>query len=696
MAFAVKYRIEFETVKGRDVRIDIEEDAFAGSIIELTGTGNPLEINYPNSEFEKAAGIRESKVRIRILSDVVTASDFLTTSDTQYKVLIYINSTLEWAGWLDNDILREPFLDTPEQIELSASDGLSLLKSIPLANLSDAQVWGIDRVKNFIAFALDKTELSLSWYSFINMYPAGADQRGVNADYDAFYYAYILSHTFLEGPREFNDCYTVLSKIMQAFGCTLQQSRGAWYIVQTNDRLAGDLDATIRNSSGTATGTVLNQNFTFDIGLQETCKLINADALMSWEKAFKESVIKYGFLQPPIYFRNWDLLTGTFRALLSTSTRQVYDLDDWGTLESVLISNYQISDEGYIGVEYDSATNAELTRYILFYEDATQFNDFGKTTTIYPVNKFDKINLSFSRREKNQGFFTSNALACFVKLTAGSTYYTLNSTGQWISNATRALSIAYGTGNDRRFWQDFSIQSEPIPENGIITITFTSLGSSLTSNNEVHFKDISFSIVNYFNEMLTVDGYQHKNEQAATLKNKYDNQIYIANSPNVSVQGAIMTATYGGVGNWKYYTANDNTSVEFSKYIARCYWRTMYRNFIRMEGRLFDIYPGGRLLSTLNVARFTEIANKEFLVTTLQIDVVNEQAEFTMVELRDTTDSSDFTETGTEQFKYLNVRQEREEKIYEDKKPIDFKFGLAYVIFQLLQRGKRRRYNNYA
>ena len=696
MAFAVKYRIEFQTLKGRDVRIDIEENAFAGSITELTATGNPLEINYPNAEFEKTAGIRESKVRIRILSDAVSAADFLTTSDTQYKVNIYINNTLEWAGWLDNDILREPFLDTPEQIELSATDGLSLLKSIPLANLSDGQVWGIDRVKNFIAFALDKTELGLSWYSFINMYPAGADQRGVNSDFDAFYYSYILSHTFLEGPREFNDCYTVLSKIMQAFGCTLQQSRGAWYIVQTNDRFAGDLDGTIRNSSGTATGTALNQNFTFDIGLRETCKLINADALISWEKAFKESVIKYGFLQPPIYFRNWDLIDGTFQVMLSTATRQVYTLDNWQNVDSVLASFYGLTNDAYVGIEYDSVTVAELTRYILFYEDTDPNNDNGKTTTIYPVNKFDKINISFSRREKNSGLVTGNSLTCFVKLTAGSNYYFLDDTGKWFLNTVRSLQIGYSSATDRRFWKDFSITSEAIPENGTVTVTFTSLGHSRTANNEVHFKDINFSITTYFNEMLTVDGYQQKNEQAAVLKNKYDNQLFISNSPNVSVQGAIMTATYGGVGNWKYYTASDSTAVEFSKYIARCYWRTMYRNFIRMEGRLYDIYPGSRLLSPLNVARFTELENKEFQITTLNIDVANESAEFTMVELRDTTDTGDFTETGTEQFKYLNVRQEREEKIYEDKKPIDYKFGLGYVIIQLLQRSKRRRFNNYA
>ena len=43
MAYATKYRCEFDTNKGRSVKIDIEEDAFAGSITNLIASGeSPL------------------------------------------------------------------------------------------------------------------------------------------------------------------------------------------------------------------------------------------------------------------------------------------------------------------------------------------------------------------------------------------------------------------------------------------------------------------------------------------------------------------------------------------------------------------------------------------------------------------------------------------------------------------------------
>jgi len=710
MAYNTKYRIEFDTVKGRSIKIDIEEDAFAGSITNLTASGDmPLEISYPDGEFDKMCGIRESRLRIKVISNNINTDDLLITSDTQYKVKVYVNNNVEWVGWLDNDYITEQFLDTTNEIELSASDGLSLIKSIELADLSGNEVWGIYRVKDFIAYALDKTELGLDYWSYINMYPASASQRATNGDFDAFYYSHVTSHTFIRGPREFDDCYTVLSKIMQAYGCTLFQARGAWYILQTNDRIAADLDGNRRNSSGTFQQTVTNQDFSIDIGLDKVTKLINADALTSWEKEFKETVIKYSFKMPPIFFRNWDLLDGTFSSPLSgnitrfiivnnvitaiTLQRQVYSILYWQNGENPTSTG----STAYVGVEVDNTTNAELTRYLLFYEDTNPNNDNAKQTTEYWVNANDVLNLSYSTREKNTGFVNTNQFV-YVKLElADGNFYTLSSTGTWSYNLWRRVGVAWSSAEDRRFWKDYEIQAQPFPENGKLTIEFTSIGHSRTANNEVHYKDMSIDIRTYFNEMLEVDGYEYKNSQVSELKNLYDNEIFLSKSDNIGTQGAILASNYTQLNNWKYYSANDNTAVNFAKYNARGYWRAMYRNFQRMEGRLYDLYQGSRLISPLNTVEFSAISDKEFMITTLNIDVRNESAEFTMVELRNTSNNNDFTQLGNEAFRYLNVKaQNYDDVIKEPRTPIDWKYGTMGIIMSLLKRNKRRRFNNYS
>lgn len=708
MSYNTKYRIEFDTIKGRSIKLDIEEFAFVGSITYLTASGeSPIEISYSNGEFDKMVGIRESKIRFKFLSTNVDTTDFLITSDTQYKVKIYVNGAVEWVGWLDNDYITEEFLDTPVEIELSASDGLSLAKSVDISDLSDNQLWGLYRVKEFIAYALDKTELGLDFYSFINMFPAGFSRTTL--DNDAFYYSYITSHTFLRGPREFDDAYTVLSKIMQAYGCTLFQARGAWYIIQTNDRIANDLDGNRRNASGTYQENHLNQSFAIDIGLNEVTKLINADALTSWEKEFKETTIKYSFKMPPIFFRNWDLLDGTFSSPLSGSVtryrnvnnvitsytlqRQVYSLLYWQDAENGATTQ----NDAYIGVEIDSTTNSELSRYLLFYEDTNPNNDQGKQTSEYWVNANDVLNLSYATREKNTGFVSTRQFV-YVKLElASGNFYTLNSAGNWIYNTWANTGYVWSSAEDRRFWKEYSIESKPFPESGKLTIEFTTLGHSRTANNEVHFKDLAVDIRTYFNEMLEVDGYEYKNAQVSKLKNLYDNEIFISKSDNIGTIGAILTDTYTQVANWKYAGANDNTAVPFAQYIARGYWRSMYRNFQRMEGRLYDLYQGDRLLSLLNTVQFSAISNKEFMITTLRCDLRNESAEFTMIELRNTSNNNDFTETGTESFKYLNVKaQNFDEVIKEPRTPIDWKYGTVGIVASLLRKNKRRRFNNYS
>ncbi len=698
MAYNTKYKIEFDTVKGRSIKIDIEEDAFAGSITNLTASGDmPLEISYPDGEFDKMCGIRESRLRIKVISNNINTDDLLITSDTQYKVKVYVNNNVEWVGWLDNDYITEQFLDTTNEIELSASDGLSLIKSIELADLSDNEVWGIYKVKEFIAYALDKTELGLDYWSFINMYPVGALQRGVVGDYDAFFYSNITSHTFIRGPREFDDCYTVLSKIMQAYGCTLFQARGAWYILQTNDRIAGDLDGNRRNSSGTFQQTVLNQNFSIDIGLDKVTKLINADALTSWEKEFKETVIKYSFKMPPIFFRNWDLLDGTFNAPLSTSTRQVYDLSYWEAVPAFLGTWLN---EGFIGVDIDTTTNAELRRYLLLYTVANTSTHKAVKSTDYYVNQNDVLSFSYSTREKNARFNASVQWNFVVLEASNGDFYTLGTNGAWSLNVIKRIGYGWNNTEDRRFWKEFNIEAQPFPVNGKLYVVFTSYqnpGSVNLLGEQVYYKDLTVDIENYFNEMLTVDGYEYKNSQVNELKNLYDNEIFLSKSDNIGTQGAILANDYTQLNNWKYYNANDNTAVNFAKYIARGYWRAMYRNFQRMEGRLYDLYQGDRLISPLNTVIFSAIDDKEFMITTLNIDVRNEEAEFTMVELRNTANNNDFTEVGTEAFTYLNVKaQNYDDIIKEPRTPIDWKYGTLGIVNSLLRRNKRRRFNNYS
>jgi hypothetical protein len=398
---------------------------------------------------------------------------------------------------------------------------------------------------------------------------------------------------------------------------------------------------------------------------------------------------------PPVYFRNWDLLDGTLSIPLSTTAREVYALTYW---QPATNSIQTAVNNAYVGVEYDTVTTAELLRYILFYT-GTSFGatDPGTATTQFYVNKNDYLSISFDTREKNSGFATPQQFVFVVLKTATSDFYTMGKDGKWYLNVWKTIGANWLASRDRRFWYNVSVQSvEPFPVNGRLEIQFTGLGHSRTTSNEVHFKDCSVIITPYFNEKLRVSGYEQRTHQTSTLKNVYENQLFIANSDNLSTQGAVLKSTYSPFAGFKYYSAAKETLTPFSKYVKRGYWRSVYRACKRMEATVLNLYGSGRLLSPLNTVTFDEIADREFMITTMRSDLRNETSEMTFVELRDTSTTDDFDELGNETFKYLNVTQEVFNEIAEEKKPIDWKFGILGVAVQLLRRRSRRRFNNYS
>lgn len=671
---------------------------------DLQASGqSPIELSYPNGEFEKMNPIRESKMRIKILTKNVNYEEFTITYDTQYKVKLYVNDTLEWLGWLDNDLITEPFLDVPVEMELSANDGLSILKTTDLQTQSGDQMWGLYKMKEFIANALYRTKLNLDFVSFINMYPESTLERDsvvpASYDWDAFFFSQIYATTFLKGPRDFDDCYQVLSKIMQSFGCTLFQARGKWYIVQTNDRIANVLDGTIRDYTGLATGIAMNQNFAISVGLNEITKLINADALVSIEKPFKEVAIRHKFDVPPTYFRNFDLLD--LAADAYSGVAPAY----WTAAPSDLSLNQRLLNRGQVFIDLEAGTNAEIRRGISLVGGDFVLPYSAKRTTLYPINKDDRINFSYSVKY-SVPFFDSARQKCYVLFISesGQAYY-LDAAGRWAipSQATpgfdfyRAIGYVYHRDEDRRFWKSYNIRSQGVPGNGTISIILTSVSNNkFVGNYNVLFKDLEFSVETSFNELTEVDGYEQKSDTTANLKNKFDAEIFIANAPNISTQGSLLRSNFINAANWKY-KGGGSPIMPFAKYITRAYWRTMWRNFMRIEGRLYDLYQGGRLLSPLNSIEFTEVEHKEFMLTTLQMDLRQETSEFTMIELRDTSNTNDYTQNGNETFRYLNVKAKDEnDPIKEPKTPIDWRFGPFGVLSSLIRRSKRRRFNNYS
>lgn len=701
MAYEVKYRLSFRTKLNKLVRLDILENDFAGDITLLQGTDFPIELNYSNGEFDKIVGIRESKARITFYSKGVTIEDFLSDDDTQYKVEIYKDSYINplWVGWLDSSNINTRISDRTEPITLMASDGLPLLKNTDLSDLDDEQCWGNYRIKDLITFCLDKTKLGLNYHSHIDIYPEGEDQRDVNAAFDAFWYARLSSFTFITGPRSFDDCYTVLSKILDAFRCSMYQANGVWCIVHEDEKYFRDaITATSRDANLSTIGEVASfGDVTLqprEIGLTKKLKFINFDAVKSWQRPFKHVAFNYAFRTPDVLFRNWDILDGSFLAPPSSSSRVVYDVAHWentkypGTL----------ADNGYIGEEIDTVKKMVTQRYLFFSTNTNPYTEtWGLKTSEYYVNKDDALEFSYDTNEKNTGFASSSQFVYVTLRIDNTNYYTLDIDGNWYYNVRRRVGYDWRGIEDRRNWKTYSITTNGFPENGFLSIEFTSSGHSQSASNEVRFKNFSASLIYAYAQKYRAKGQQNKCESGKNVKDIHEQEMFISDALNTAIQGSIIDVDYQPVSLWKRAQDLDADSVPFGKHITRVMHRLTRRNFIKIEGTIFGVEDPentDNFLTLLNDFKIEGIPDVIFMPTTMVMDLKNERCEVTMIEIvNPEVDTDDLT--GTERFTYIEETQEYFDKLKEDKKPIDWRFGIIGWGVQLITRSRRRKFNGY-
>ena len=98
-------------------------------------------------------------------------------------------------------------------------------------------------------------------------------------------------------------------------------------------------------------------------------------------------------------------------------------------------------------------------------------------------------------------------------------------------------------------------------------------------------------------------------------------------------------------GIWKHNGVTE--SVRFGLLINRAVWKSVYRNYIRIEGNILNLNEGSYLVSPLNTIIPDALEDTEFNIATLNIDLDKEQAEGTFIELVNTLTTDDFDEIAS-------------------------------------------------
>ncbi|HZK26266.1 MAG TPA: hypothetical protein VFD00_01815, partial [Thermoclostridium sp.] len=212
------WRLEYENAHGDVARLDIQRGA-ATPVETIEGTENPFLLSYELEDKNKKGFIMSSFADISIYETATFNIDDLKTLDeTALSVKWYINSVLEWTGFVVPDFFSRT-IGEPAVVNLAASDRLSSLEDATLDGLSEYIT-----LRDLAVACLAKTGLSLPLVNTVD-FKSKSGQRTIDV-----MYTLALSERLEDDKGKKISCFDVLRSILVLTNSTIRQRKGQWRI----------------------------------------------------------------------------------------------------------------------------------------------------------------------------------------------------------------------------------------------------------------------------------------------------------------------------------------------------------------------------------------------------------------------------------------------------------------------------------
>lgn len=228
MVYGIKYKFRFDSANGVLYTVNLLKDGYSGDV-----TVRPLG-KSPVIRMQEDGVFRATSCNLVL--ECQTDGEFaeLYTSDPlKYRIDIFRGGTIGvagtkiWSGFVATEIYSEPDIAPPYDVNITATDGLGVLKEYTFESR------GLQKVREQIGFFLRKTGLDQGLYCAASMGPTSGtpvtlfDSVSINMDY-------------MVG----ENCYDVFAELLRSFHLTVTSYGGKWLILRETD-VAGKL-----NSSG--------------------------------------------------------------------------------------------------------------------------------------------------------------------------------------------------------------------------------------------------------------------------------------------------------------------------------------------------------------------------------------------------------------------------------------------------------------
>ena len=123
MTYADRYIFKFSSNSDKDVTIRIQQRDYSGGALRRNAGGSP------SLRYERNEHVMGSTLTFK--AECVEDDEYsaLYTSDAfMYRVLLFVDGSQRWSGYITPELYSAPWIDPPYDVELTATDGLGELK----------------------------------------------------------------------------------------------------------------------------------------------------------------------------------------------------------------------------------------------------------------------------------------------------------------------------------------------------------------------------------------------------------------------------------------------------------------------------------------------------------------------------------------------------------------------------------------
>ena len=206
MAYYLTYTANFTNEQGQLIEVNIyqlDPDVIPTTTYSYKVT--KCQVSTISDEQDSYATILSKELQLSLWTeetDAITWETFITSAYNEWKVEVISNGYTWFVGFITPDEGSAPFQDKPYEINITATDGIGLLKGYQLVDVNGDKFENFNLLIDYIAGALRKTELELPIRAYCGYFWNSMQDKGDALTYDLFNQAEIHARTLLKNPGQ--------------------------------------------------------------------------------------------------------------------------------------------------------------------------------------------------------------------------------------------------------------------------------------------------------------------------------------------------------------------------------------------------------------------------------------------------------------------------------------------------------------